>query len=92
MSEVTPAAATEVKRDFEKEGYVKAMVIYYEIDACRYLLLLPNEKKLEPSMPLDLEFQRDHLAVWVKYTDKMGGMSICMAGQIVEILDIQIRK
>ena len=82
----------EVKRNFEQEGYVKAMVLYSELDACRYLLVLPNEKKLEPSPTLAPEFQKDKLTVWIKYMDKKGGMSVCMAGQMVVISDIQIRK
>ncbi len=85
---VTP----EVKRDFEAEGYVKAMVIYYDLDACRYLLVLTNEKKLEPSAELPTAFQNDKLTVWLKYAPKKGGVSVCMAGQMVDIADIQIRK
>jgi len=79
-------------RDFEKEGYEKAIVIYYELDACKYLLQLYNEKKLEPTPALAPEFQKDQLMVWVKYVDKKDGMSVCMAGKMVEISDIQIRK
>lgn len=87
-----PAATTEVKKDFEKEGYVKAIVIYSDLDACRYLLVLANEKRLEPSANLAPEFQQDQLAVWVKYSEKKGGMSACMAGTLIDISDIQIRK
>ncbi|TAL60072.1 MAG: hypothetical protein EPN85_08040 [Bacteroidetes bacterium] len=85
-------AITEVKRDFEKEGYVRATVIYFDLDACRYLLVLANEKRLEPSANLAPEFQQDQLSVWVKYVAKKGGVSACMAGQIVEVSDIHIRK
>lgn len=87
-----PVATTEVKKDFEKEGYVKAIVIYSDLDACRYLLVLADEKRLEPSANLAQEFQQDQLAVWVKYAEKKGGMSVCMAGTLIDISDIQIRK
>lgn len=82
---------TEVKRDFEKEGFVKATVINYTVDGCNFLLQLADEKKLEPTN-LSADFKKDNLAVWVKYISKKGGMSVCMAGQIVEISDIQLRK
>ena len=91
---VTP----EVKRDFEAEGYTKATVIFFELDACRYLLELPHEpngpdvmKRLEPAV-LAEEFKKDQLAVWVKYTVKKGAMSACQAGPVVDIADIQLRK
>lgn len=91
----TPAennTVTEVKRDFEKEGYVPAIVIFSDMDACKFLLVLANEKRLEPSAHLPEAFHEHQLAVWVKYMDKKGGMSACMAGQLVDISDIQIRK
>ena len=87
-----PPDTTQTKRDFPKEGYFSAMVINYEMDACRYLVIVNGEKKLEPSKPLASEFQKDQLAVWVKYADKKGAVSACMAGQVVDITDIQLRK
>jgi hypothetical protein len=84
-------ATAEVKRDFEVEGYTKATVINYAVDGCTFLLQLADEKKLEPTN-LSTDFKKDNLAVWVKYMPKKGGMSVCMAGQIVEISDIQLRK
>ena len=89
---VEAPATAEVKRDFAAEGYVQASVIHYEMDACQYLILVGGEKKLEPSAPLKPEFQKDQLAVWVKYIPKKGGVSACMAGQPVDISDIRIRK
>jgi len=86
------AATPEVTRDFEKEGYIKATVQFTDLDACKFLLLLANETKLEPSKELPPEFQLHDLAVWVKYVPKKGGMSACMAGQLVDISDIQLRK
>lgn len=82
---------TDFKRDFEKEGYTKATVINYTIDGCTFLLQLADEKKLEPTNLSD-EFKKDNLAVWIKYIPKKGGVSICMAGQMVELSDIQLRK
>jgi len=84
-------AAAEVKKDFEGEGYVKATVIKYALDGCGFLLQLADEKKLEPTN-LSADFKKDNLTVWIKYAAKKGGMSVCMAGQIVELSDIQMRK
>ena len=86
-----PVTAVEQKRDFEQEGYIRATVIYYEVDACSYLLQLPDGKKLEPTN-LAAEFRKDQLPVWVKYMFKKNAVSACMAGQIVELADIQMRK
>lgn len=92
------APSADVKRDLEKEGYIKATVIFYEVDACKYLLQLepdPNGpdvlKRLEPTN-LKEEFRKDQLLVWIKYVAKKDAMSACMAGQVVELFDIQIRK
>ena len=92
------ATSSEIKRDFEKEGYAKATVIYYELDACKYILQLVPDingpdviKQLEPTN-LKAEFQKDQLAVWIKYSPKKDAMSACMAGQIIELSDIQLRK
>lgn len=85
-------------RDFEKEGYAKGTVVYYEIDACRYIIQLVSDpngpdviKQLEP-VNLPADFQKDQLAVWVKYLPSKQTVSSCMAGEIVEITDIRIRK
>ncbi|MBI4930448.1 MAG: hypothetical protein HY841_06780 [Bacteroidetes bacterium] len=80
----------EQKRDFEKEGYTKATVIYYEVSGCEYILKLEDEKKLEPTN-LSLGFKKDLLSVWIKYIPKKNAVSTCMAGQIVELTDIQGR-
>lgn len=88
----------EVKRDFAAEGYIKATVIFYEIDACKYIIRLESDpngpdvlKQLEPTN-LSVEFQKDQLPVWIKYTAKKGAVSPCMAGQVVELSDIQLRN
>lgn len=82
---------TEQKRDFVIEGYTQATVINYELDGCKYILQLPDEKKLEP-LNLPDEFKKDQLRVWIKYVPKKNAVSVCMAGQIVELTDIRIRK
>ena len=97
--EVTETKSSQAsQRDFEKEGYVKATVVDSEVDACKYLLQLepvPNGPevliRLEPTN-LQEEFKKYQLAVWIKYAPKKGAVSSCMAGTIVELSDIQIRK
>jgi len=81
----------EVKKDFAADGYIKATVINYEVDGCTFLLLLEDGKKIEPTN-LSADFRKDKLTVWIKYMAKKGGVSVCMAGQIVELSDIQLRK
>lgn len=89
-SSQNPTSA-EQKKDFEQEGYIKAIVINYEVDGCHFLLRLEDGKKLEPSSLTD-DFKKDQLAVWIKYTPKKNAASVCMAGQIVDLTDIQLRK
>ncbi len=87
----TKTVTPEVKKDFEKEGYVKATVINYEVDGCSFLIQLEDGKKLDPS-GLAADFRKDQLAVWIKYIPKKGGVSVCMAGQMIDVADIQLRK
>ncbi len=80
-----------VPRDFEKEGYVQATVINFTLDGCTFLLQLADGTKLEPTN-LGGDFKKDQLAVWIKYIPKKAAASVCMAGQIVELFDIQLRN
>ncbi len=77
--------------DYVKEGYTAATVIYYELDACKWMIQLDDEKKLEPR-GMDTAFQKDKLKVWVKYEILKGAVSTCMAGTIVKITEIKERK
>ena len=81
----------ETTRDFPAEGYVKATVIHYELDGCGYLLQLEDGKKLEPDA-LPESFRKENTLVWIKYEIRKGATSICMAGIMVTVADIQIRK
>jgi hypothetical protein len=71
--------------------YTKAEVINYAIDGCTWMLQLKDGKKLQPSY-LKPEFQKDKLKVWIKYSPKKGGVGICMAGEMVNITEIELRK
>lgn len=76
--------------DMEKQGYVKATVVAMELDGCGYMLELSSDKaKLEPD-GLQPEFQKDSLPVWIKYK-AVERMSICMAGQTIDLLEIKKR-
>lgn len=84
------AAAPEP--DYAALGYKKATVINYALDGCMWMLELEDKTKKEPKN-LPEEFRVENKAVWVKYSiAKKGGMSICMAGEMVEIEDIKARK
>lgn len=86
---------TEKTTDYAALGYVKAIVVDYELDGCRWMLRLDNEdpndddKKMEPDF-LFSEFQKDSLPVWLKY-QKEERISICMAGETVKVIDIKKR-
>ena len=82
------------KINYEKEGYVKARVIKYEVENCGYLLELDGKEKtkLTPDK-LDDAFKKDKQKVWVKYSFvKKQPMSTCMGGKLVVISDIRKRK
>jgi len=53
--------------EMQAQGFVKAMVISYEIDGCNYMLELESDKsRLEPD-GLQPEYQKDSMKVWIKY-------------------------
>jgi hypothetical protein len=73
------------------EGYEKATVISYEVDGCTWMLDLEDGKKLQPA-ELKPEFQKDRLDVWIKYEIKKGAVGICMAGTMINLVEIELRK
>ena len=84
-------STTEKSKDFIKERYVKAIITDLSaLDGCQFLLKLEDGSKL---IPLNLEdnFKVDNLNVWVKYTENKMAVTICMAGKVVNILDIAKR-
>jgi len=74
------------------DGYTPATVIFYELDGCKWMLLLENGAKLQPQGMLAEAFQKDQMKVWVKYEMQKDAPNICMAGEVVKILDIKERK
>ncbi|MBI3502536.1 MAG: hypothetical protein HY063_12165 [Bacteroidetes bacterium] len=82
----------EQQKALYEAGYIRARVVYNEVDGCGYMIQLGDGKKLEPSKKLSEEFKKDGLDVWIKYTPKKGTMSTCMAGEVVDLNDIQLRR
>jgi hypothetical protein len=74
----------------EKAGFIKATVIKYDLDGCSWMLQLADKRKLEP-VNMKEEFKKENLNVWIKY-QTYNGNSICMAGEMITITDIQLRK
>ena len=69
----------------------EAMVIdYSEIAGCTFLLQLNNGEKIQPTN-LSPDFRKDKLKVLIKYqiTDMM---SACMAGKVVSVSHIELKK
>lgn len=90
----TIAQEKKHKINYEKDGYLKAIVIKYEVASCGYLIELTDKEKTK-IIPYKLpdEFKKDREKVWVKYVIvKKQLPSTCMAGKQVEIEAIQKRK
>ena len=90
LSQNTPLAKSK-KTNFEKEGYVKATIIKYEVENCGYIIELSDKKKLQPDQLAD-EFKKNKLKVWIKYSvPKKQIPTTCMAGQLIKIESIKKR-
>lgn len=78
------------KYDYAANGYVKGYVTNVQLDGCTWMIQLDSAgKRIEPN-EIPPSFQQDSLLIWVKYKPEER-MSICMAGQTVNILDIRKR-
>jgi hypothetical protein len=78
------------KFDYAANGYVKGYVTNVQLDGCTWMIQLDSAgKRIEPN-EIPPSFQQDSLLIWVKYKPEER-MSICMAGQTVNILDIRKR-
>ncbi len=77
--------------NYAADGYVKGFVTDVQLDGCKWMIQLPDsaKKRIEPD-EIPPAFQKDSLLVWVKYTPE-DRMSVCMAGQTVNIIDIRKR-
>ncbi len=75
----------------EKANFTKATIINYTLDGCGWMLQLDDEKKLQP-VNLNNDFKKENLKVWIQYQPVKQGNSICMAGDMVTITAIEIRK
>ncbi|MBL4652471.1 MAG: hypothetical protein JKY53_06335 [Flavobacteriales bacterium] len=74
------------------EGYTSATIKdFSSLDGCTYLVVTEKGTKLMPSN-LAKEFQKDRLAVWIKYHPSKSSMNICMKGISVTVDDIQLRE
>lgn len=86
-------AQKKAKVDYAKEGYVKAVIIHYNVDGCKYLIELQDKAKtkLAPNKLAD-EFKKDKEKIWIKYVlAKKQPMTTCMAGKLAEVEDIKKR-
>jgi hypothetical protein len=82
--------ATSSDTDMEAQGFVKAMVIKYDVDGCGYMLELTDKSRLEPD-GMQPDFQKDSMKVWIKYKTVPDRMSVCMAGATIDLLEIKKR-
>jgi hypothetical protein len=62
------------------------------VDGCKWLLSLPEGKRLVPSSILPAAYQSDGLTVWLKYAVKKSAVGTCMAGEVIDVVGIETRK
>ncbi len=78
----------EAQVDYSKEGFTKVTVVKLTLDGCSFLLQLADGKKLE-AINLKEEYKKEGLVLWIKYTPNKKAMSICMAGEIVDLTEVK---
>ena len=71
-------------------GALKAIVIDYQVDGCKWLLELDGGKKLQP-LELDPQFQKDKMKVWILFETQKDAVSNCMAGELIKLTEIKSR-
>jgi len=71
------------------DGRVSATVMKYEVDGCTWLLVLESGEKLATQTMLPLEFAQDGLKVIIKYENLKDGLSTCMAGKMIKLVEIK---
>ena len=73
-----------------KTPWVHAKVVDMSgLDGCRLLLELPDGKRLQP-INLDKVYQKEGLKLRFTYKKADGYMGICMAGDMVELLAVEL--
>lgn len=82
---------TTDNRDYLKEGFTSGTVINYTLDGCSWMIKLDENNMFEPKN-LQEEYRKENLKIWFKYTKPKNPVSICMAGDMIEITEIHIRK
>lgn len=75
----------------EEKGFTSAKVISYNVDGCTWMIILKDGTQLQP-LNLQPEFQKNDLEIWIKYEIKKGAVGICMAGEIINIKEIEVKK
>ena len=82
------------KVNYEKEGYVKALVIKYNVEDCGFIIELDDKEKTKLTpYKLPNEFKKGKEKVWIKYSIvKTQLPSTCMTGRQVELEDIKKRE
>ncbi|MEO8759552.1 MAG: hypothetical protein ABI388_01145 [Bacteroidia bacterium] len=80
------------KINYKKEGYVKAVIINYNVENCGFLIELCDKAKTKLAGKLNDEFKKDKQKIWIKYSfQKKQPISTCMAGKTIEITNIKKR-
>jgi hypothetical protein len=69
-------------------NFVTGTITESHLDGCRWLLHLDSGKNLEAA-GIPPEFLVDGMRVRIKYVPRKGGMSICMAGEMVTVVAIE---
>ena len=75
------------------EGYKKATIEDFSSESgCGFLIVLEEkEQVLQPLRPLTKEFNKKHLAIWVKYRPIRPTVPQCKKGQLIDLEDVKLR-
>lgn len=89
LSSCTAKQKNVVPQKAEKPSNTEFVkVIFFEVAGCGYMLQRQNQTRLQP-MNLPEQYQVDGLELWVQYRIIQDVVTICMAGDVVEIIDIK---
>jgi hypothetical protein len=77
-------------KDYPALGYVKATLVKFDVDGCKWLLQSEDGKKLVPQQ-MPEGFSTDGMKVWLKFETLKDAVGICMAGDMVKVIALEKR-
>ena len=88
--QTTTEASTKQTMEPIKQDWLQVKVVDMRgLDGCRFLLELENGKRLQ-AINLSPEHQKTGLKLRITYKMAEGYMGICMAGDMVELVNVEV--